>query len=161
MEINSPSRYMTVHDGIWQQMDQHLVVHTDMYWYVLVHPEYRHHGCPASAGFAPAILGRSAPGTEYWIGCLCRHIHKCMHKLIYSWSWRKSLLWPSLLQLQQLSGKLFAAVAEAETVAEPEKQYFKLHNASGVFCLQNKTEQWNFWISKPSKSTSWKLIITG
>ncbi len=40
-----------------------------------------------------------------WIGILCRKIQKCMHKLIYSWSWRKSRRRRLLL----LVGKLLAA----------------------------------------------------
>ncbi len=114
MEIDSLSLYMAEHDGICQyiMMDQHVLVHTGTYWYVLVCPEYRHHASGCSAGFAPAILGCRAPGNlKHWIGCLCRsgQIHKCMHKLIYSYCLQLGDNHELLLQLLPLAMKPLAA----------------------------------------------------
>ncbi len=128
-----------VYHGTWQHMTAHCSTYTSTYWYILIHmSEYKLQVCPA--GISPAISLHSEPGKR-WIGCLCRQIHKCMHKLFNSWSWRQSLLlqlagklhaaapgqslWRPLL----LAGKPLAAVAEAETAAGQEDRTTILRTA--------------------------------
>ncbi len=153
------SRYMAVlvqHDDIavhdcklqYMYLSLYVLVCTGQYWYILVTctSEYKLHVRVC----ARAILLRSALGKR-WIGCLCRQIHKCMYKRIYSWSWRQSLLLlllllllaekqhtpalrQSLLLSLQLAGKPLAAVAEAGTAAGPEDRTIIFRTAPCRWC---------------------------